>query len=75
VLYAAQCEYDKARTALEMAIRANPRYAVAHENLGDIYARMAGEAYEKAAQLDRGSKAAQIKLKLVKELLSGSPAR
>ena len=75
VLYAAQGEYDKARTALEMAIRANPRYAVAHENLGDIYARMAGEAYEKAARLDRGSKAAQIKLKLDKELLSGSPAR
>ncbi len=75
VLYAAQGEYDKARAALEMAIRANPRFAVAHENLGDIYAKMASQAYDKAAQLDRSNKAAQIKLNLVKELFSGSPAR
>ena len=35
VLYAQQGQYDKARTALEMAIRTNPSYATAFENLGD----------------------------------------
>ena len=34
VLYASQGQYDKARSALEMAIRTHPSYATAHENLG-----------------------------------------
>lgn len=72
VLHAAQGEYDKARTALEMAIRVRPDYGVAHENLGDVYAKMAAQAYDKAAQLDRKNKTAPIKLKLVTELLSAS---
>ena len=41
VLYAGQSEFDKARAALESAIRTNPGYATAHENLGDIYAQLA----------------------------------
>ena len=41
VLYASQGQYDKARAALQMAIRTHPSYATAHENLGDIYAKMA----------------------------------
>jgi Flp pilus assembly protein TadD len=48
VLYASQNQLDKARTALEMAIRTNPSYATAHENLGDIYAKLASQAYTKA---------------------------
>lgn len=52
VLHAAQGEYEKARAALEMAIRTNPSYATAHENLGDVQARLAGQAYCKALQLD-----------------------
>ena len=72
VLHAAQGDYDKARTALEMAIRVKPDYAVAHENLGDIYANMAAQAYKKAAQLDRGNKTAPVKLKQVTELLSAA---
>ena len=35
VLHASQGQYDKARAALEMAIRTHPSYATAHENLGD----------------------------------------
>lgn len=75
VLYAAQGEYDKARTALEMAIRTNPGYAAAHENLGDIYAQMARQAYDKAAKLDRTNKTAPAKMNLVRELLSKPPAK
>ncbi|MEI7969238.1 MAG: tetratricopeptide repeat protein [Betaproteobacteria bacterium] len=70
VLYAAQGQDDKARRALEMAIRTHPSYATAHENLGDIYAKMAREAYDKALQLDSGNAAARAKLALVKELFS-----
>jgi tetratricopeptide (TPR) repeat protein len=68
VLYAAQGQYEQARKALEMAIRTHPSYAIAHENLGDVYAKMASEAYDKALQLDRGNKTAQTKLSLIREL-------
>ena len=73
VLYASQGEYDKARSALEMAIRTHPSYATAHENLGDIYAKMASQAYDKALQLDKSNAAAQTKLNLIKDLFLGSP--
>ncbi|BCM24186.1 L,D-transpeptidase Cds6 family protein [Methyloradius palustris] len=70
VLYADQGQYDKARIALETAIKTHPSYATAHENLGDIYARMASEAYDKALQLDNSNARAQNKLSLIKELFS-----
>ena len=68
VLYASQGQYDKAKNALELAIRTHPSYATAHENLGDIYAKMASEAYGKALQLDKGNAAAQTKLAMIKDL-------
>jgi len=68
VLYASQSQYDKARSALEMAIRTNPSYATAHENLGDVYARLASRAYNKALQLDNGNTAVPPKLALIREL-------
>ncbi len=70
VLYASQGQDEKARKALEMAIRTHPSYATAHENLGDIYAKMAREAYDKALQLDSNNTSAKTKLALVKELFS-----
>ena len=72
VLYASQGQYEKARKSLEMAIRTHPSYAIAHENLGDVYAKMASEAYDKALQLDKGNAAAQTKLAMIKDLFSGS---
>lgn len=68
VLYASQSQFDKARAALEMAIRTNPSYATAHENLGDVYARLASEAYNKALNLDGANPAVQPKLALIREL-------
>ncbi|MBT9507106.1 tetratricopeptide repeat protein [Rhodoferax sp.] len=70
VLYAGQSQYDKARTALEMAIRTNPSYATAHENLGDVYAKLASQAYNKALQLDSTNTAVQPKLALIRELFN-----
>ncbi len=72
VLYAQQKQYDKARTALEMAIRTHPSYAVAHENLGDVYAKLASQAYDKALQLDTSNKATQNKLSMIKDLISAA---
>jgi len=70
VLYAQQKQYDKARTALEMAIRTHPSYSIAHENLGDVYAKLASQAYDKALQLDSSNAATQTKLSMIKDLIS-----
>ena len=76
VLYANQNQLDKARTALEMAIRTNPSYATAHENLGDIYAKLASQAYNKALQLDAASATSvKPKLALIRELFSADIAK
>jgi tetratricopeptide (TPR) repeat protein len=68
VLYAGQSQFDKARAALEMAIRTNPSYATAHENLGDVYAKLASQAYSKALQLDATNTAVAPKLSLIRNL-------
>jgi tetratricopeptide (TPR) repeat protein len=70
VLYANQGQFERAKNSLEMAIRTHPAYATAHENLGDIYAKMASMAYNKALQLDKSNASAQTKLALVKEMFS-----
>jgi ketosteroid isomerase-like protein len=72
VLYAQERQYDKARAALEMAIRTHPSYSIAHENLGDVYAKLASQAYDKALQLDSSNKATQTKLSMIRELISVS---
>ena len=74
VIYAQQKQYDKARQALEAAIRTNPAYATARENLGDIYARLASQAYDKALQIDSSNTSAQTKLALIRELIN-TPTR
>ena len=70
VLYAGQSQFDKARAALEMAIRTNPSYATAHENLGDVYAKLASQAYSKALQLDGSNTGVQPKLALIRTLFA-----
>ena len=72
VIYAQQKQYDKAKQALEMAIRTHPSYATAHENLGDIYARMASQAYDKALQIDSSNASAQTKLAMIRDLMSAA---
>ena len=72
VLYAGQGQYEKARQELEMAIRTHPSYATAHENLGDIYAKMASQAYDRALKLDSSNTATQTKLAMIQELFADS---
>ena len=71
VLYASQGQYEKARAALERSIRTHPSYATAHENLGDIYAKLASQAYDKALQLDSSNTGAKTKLAMIGELIGG----
>jgi len=73
VIYASQNQFDKARGALESAIRTNPSYATAQENLGDVYARLASQAYSKALQLDQNNTAVQPKLAVIRTLFTPTP--
>lgn len=75
-LYAAHGDLDRARAALEEAVRALPSYSLANENLGDIHLRLAERAYQRAVSADAGNRAAREKLALARELISKvSPAR
>jgi len=74
VLYGSQGDYDKARAALVAAIRTNPQYATAYQNLGDVYAQLASQAYSKALQLDNKDTVTPPKLLLLRELTSPGSA-
>ena len=74
VIWAQRGQYEKARTALESAIASHPDYAIAHENLGDIYSRLAGAEYDRALALDKTNKSAQAKLVLVRQLYAVTPS-
>lgn len=69
VLYAAKGNLEGARKALETAVRVNPKYITAQENLGDVYARLAVAAYERAAALGP-TKETQAKLRLSRALVA-----
>ena len=71
VLYAANGQYESARIALDKAIANNPAYGMAHENLGDVYAELASQAYEKAAKLD-GSAGAKAKVAAIRGSVQGA---
>ena len=73
VLYSSKGQFEKARVALELAIQTHPSYSTAHENLGDIYAKLASQAYDKALQLDKGNGVVSNKLNLVRDLFSTNP--
>lgn len=70
VLYAGQNQYDKARTALEMAIRLNPNYATAYENLGDVYAKLASQSYGRSLQLQGNNPQATQKVATLTTMLA-----
>jgi len=69
-LYVEQNELHKARLLLERAIQNRPDYALAYENLADIYVRLAMSTYDKASKAKQP--APSIKLKL--DHLSKTPA-
>ena len=67
-LYASVGEYTKARAALEDALRVNPDYATAQENLGDVYAMLASQSYAQALRLEPMSATLPTKIGVVRQL-------
>ncbi len=74
VLFATEGQYGKARLALDTALKLNPKYATAQENLGDVYLQSALQAYSDAAKNESDSSSLKLKLKSVRQTL-GMPAR
>jgi tetratricopeptide (TPR) repeat protein len=74
VLYAGAGDYTKAQATLELAVRTNPGYGTAHENLGDVHAALAAQSYARALKLDPGSVTVPPKLAIVRELYKQGPA-
>ena len=70
VLYAAQGDYARAKTLLEAALRANPNYAVAQENLGDVLLNLARQAYVRALSLDPKQRGLTQKLERLQPALA-----
>ncbi len=52
VIYAAKGDYPNAKAALDNALRANPNYAAAHENMGDLLVNMARQSYERSLSVE-----------------------
>jgi tetratricopeptide (TPR) repeat protein len=75
VIYADQNQLDKARTAFEMALRTNPSYSTAHENLADVYGRLSSAAYNKALLIDLSNAAVAPKLALVRQIITLNPTK
>jgi ketosteroid isomerase-like protein len=74
VLYAADGQDRKAAQALEQSMRTSPSYTTAHQNLGDLYARMASDAYAKALQLEGAPKPTGPQLALITQIVPASLA-
>ena len=65
VIYAAQGDYSKAMHYFELALRANPTYSIASENLADLYAQLAATHYKNAVEYDPSNKSARTKLEKI----------
>ena len=73
VLYAEKGQFKLAKDILERAIKTNPSYLTAHINLGDIYTKMASEAYNKALEIDKANNIAITKLSMITQLFNYQP--
>lgn len=74
VLYAAQGRYEDSGKVLQRAIELEPRYDTAHENLGDVYAKLANIAYERAFTLNNKNASARDKAIWMTRVLDTAPA-
>ena len=69
VLYAAKGQFSVAKEALEAALRANPNYADAHENMGDILAQLAKYSYMRSMQINPTQRGIARKIDLIQPSL------
>lgn len=68
--YAAEGEYELARQTLLNAIANTPDYSKAKSNLGDLYVKLAVDAYQEALRLNPHDAVSEAKLKLLDQMLS-----
>ncbi|HRN75163.1 tetratricopeptide repeat protein [Ottowia sp.] len=73
VLHAGKGQLDLAQQALQAALRINPDYATALENLGDVQLRQAIQSYERARRLDAGNARLAPKIESLRGALSLTP--
>ena len=76
VIYAAKGDYPNAKAALENALRANPNYAAAHENMGDLLVNMARQSYERSLTIEPKQRGISQKIEQIKpvlEITQGKP--
>ncbi len=73
VLLARENRHADALVALQAAIQARPDYAIALENLGDVYAALAGDAYAKALQVSPQQRRIQSKQQTLQQMLKPAP--
>jgi tetratricopeptide (TPR) repeat protein len=69
VLYAAKGDYPSAKAALDNALRANPNYAAAHENMGDLLINMARQSYERSLSIEPKQRGIAQKIEHIKPAL------
>jgi tetratricopeptide (TPR) repeat protein len=69
-LYAKHGRYEEARAALETAVKANPGFGLAYENLGDLYLRLAAQAYKRAQQIGHASGATGQRLADIEKIVA-----
>lgn len=70
VLLAERQQFDQARLQLEAALRNDPTYATAHENLGDVLAQLAARSYAQALQIEPGRSSIRLKLDRLRQMLN-----
>ncbi|MDO5624021.1 MAG: tetratricopeptide repeat protein [Pseudomonadota bacterium] len=73
VLHAGAGQLDEAQQALEAALRINPAYATALENLGDVRVRQAALAYSRARQLDAANPRLAPKIEALRTAVDVQP--
>ncbi len=69
VIYASKGDYPNAKAALDNALRANPNYAAAHENMGDLLVNMARQSYERSMSIDAKQRGISQKIEQIKPIL------
>jgi Flp pilus assembly protein TadD len=69
-LYAKHGRFEEARVALETAVKANPSYGLAWENLGDLYLRLADASYRRATSLGHASSTTQQRIAGIQNIVT-----
>ena len=70
VIRATLNDWEGARQVLTQAVQVLPSYALAHENLGEVYLRLAEASWVQAARPGSPNGSAPLKLNLTRELLT-----